>query len=60
MNDQIEVTTDELKLDSEKLKRMLQRVYRIERENSKTGSKTDKKMKEEICSIIEEEAKKCY
>lgn len=60
MNDQIEVTTDELKLDSEKLKRMLQRVYRIERENSKTGSKTDKKMKEEICSIIEEETKKCY
>lgn len=60
MNDKIEVTTDELKLDSEKLKRMLQRVYRIERENSKTGSKTDKKMKEEICSIIEEEAKKCY
>lgn len=60
MNNQIEVTTDELKLESEKLKRMLQRVYRIERENSKTGSKTDKKMKEEICSIIEEETKKCY
>lgn len=51
---------DEITLDSEKLKRMLKRVYRIERENSKTGSKTEKKMREEICSIIEEEAKKCY
>ncbi len=60
MNDDIVNESDELKLDSGKLKRMLKRVYRIERENSKTGSKTEKKMKEEICAIIEEEAKKCY
>lgn len=60
MNDNTFNENDELKIDPEKLKRMLKRVYRIERENSKTGSKTEKKMKEEICTIIEEEAKKCY
>lgn len=60
MNNDYTNDNDKLTLDSEKLKRMLKRVYRIERENSKTGSKTEKKMREEICSIIEEEAKKCY
>ena len=57
MNNGLNETNDEIKLDSDKLKRMLQKVYRIERENTKTGSKTEKKMKE---AIIEEEAKKCY
>lgn len=60
MNNGLNETNDEIKLDSYKLKRMLQKVYRIERENTKTGSKTEKKMKEEIEAIIEEEAKKCY
>lgn len=60
MNGNYDDNNEELKLDQEKLKRMLKRVYRIERENTKTGSKTEKKMREEICSIIEEEAKKCY
>lgn len=60
MNNNYTNDNDEITLDPEKLKRMLKRVYRIERENSKTGSKTEKKMREEICSIIEEEAKKCY
>ena len=60
MNKNFNEANDEIKLDSDKLKRMLQKVYRIERENTKTGSKTEKKMKEEICAIIEEEAKKCY
>lgn len=60
MNDNNINEYDEVQLDPEKLKRMLKRVYRIERENTKTGSKTEKKMKEEICDIIEEEAKKCY
>lgn len=60
MNNNYADDNDEITLDPEKLKRMLKRVYRIERENSKTGSKTEKKMREEICSIIEEEAKKCY
>ena len=60
MNNGLNETNDEIKLDSDKLKRMLQKVYRIERENTKTGSKTERKMKEEIEAIIEEEAKKCY
>ena len=60
MNNGLNETNDEIKLDSDKLKRMLQKNYRIERENTKTGSKTEKKMKEEIEAIIEEEAKKCY
>lgn len=60
MNNGLNETNDEIKLDSDKLKRMLQKVYRIERENTKTGSKTEKKMKEDIEAIIEEEAKKCY
>lgn len=60
MNNGLNETNDEIKLDSDKLKRMLQKVYRIERENTKTGSKTEKKMKEEIEAIIEEETKKCY
>lgn len=60
MNNGLNETNDEIKLDSDKLKRMLQKVYRIERENTKIGSKTEKKMKEEIEAIIEEEAKKCY
>ena len=60
MNDGVNETNVDIKLDSDKLKRMLQKVYRIERENTKTGSKTERKMKEEIEAIIEEEAKKCY
>ena len=60
MNNGLNETNDEIKLDSDKLKRMLQKIYRTERENTKTGSKTEKKMKEEIEAIIEEEAKKCY
>lgn len=47
-------------LNKEKLVRMLNKIYRLERENSKTGKLTDKRMKEEIEKIIEEEAKKCY
>ena len=43
MNNGLNETNDEIKLDSDKLKRMLQKVYRIERENTKTGSKTEKK-----------------
>ena len=56
MNNGVNETNDDIKLDSDKLKRMLQKVYRIERENTKTGSKTERKMKEEIEASIEEEA----
>ena len=49
-----------VKLDEKKLRRMLNRIYQLERQNSKTGKFTDKRMKEEIEKIIEEEAKKCF
>lgn len=47
-------------LDAKKLRRMLNRIYNLERQNSKTEKLTEKKMKEEIQKIIEEEADKCY
>ncbi len=49
-----------VELDEKKLRRMLNRIYQLERQNSKTGKYTDKKMKEQIENIIEEEAKKCF
>lgn len=49
-----------VELDEKKLRRMLNRIYQLERQNSKTGKFTDKRMKEEIEKIIEEEAKKCF
>jgi len=50
----------EEKLDVNKTKRMIYRIYALERENTKTGRFGEKQMKEEIKKIIEEEAKKCY
>lgn len=49
-----------VELDEKKLRRMLNRIYLLERQNSKTGKYTDKKMKEQIEKIIEEEAQKCF
>lgn len=57
MSDTVNETT---KLDEKKLRRMLNRIYSLERQNSKTEKYTEKKMKEEIQAIIEEEADKCY
>ena len=37
-----------VELDEKKLRRMLNRIYQLERQNSKTGKYTDKKMKEQI------------
>ena len=54
------MTLEEKEREEKKLKRMIIRIYTLERENSKTVAKTDKKMREEIINIIEEEAKKCY
>lgn len=49
-----------IELDEKKLRRMLNRIYLLERQNSKTGKYTDKTMKEQIIRIIEEEVKKCF
>lgn len=59
MNDNHE-TDASMSLDEKKLRRMLNRIYNLERQNSKTEKMTEKKMKEEIQRIIEEEADKCY
>ena len=60
MSDIINPNDDIESLDEKKLRRMLNRIYNLERQNSKTEKMTEKKMKEEIQKIIEEEANKCY
>lgn len=60
MNDAINSNDESMNLDAKKLRRMLNRIYNLERQNSKTEKLTEKKMKEEIQRIIEEEADKCY
>lgn len=47
---------DGIKLDKTKFVRMINRVYKKERVNSKTGANNDKQMKTQIEKIIEEEA----
>ena len=60
MSDTVNTNDAAMKLDAKKLRRMLNRIYSRERQNSKTEKLTEKKMKEEIQKIIEEEADKCY
>ena len=60
MSDAINSNVESMSLDAKKLRRMLNRIYNLERQNSKTEKLTEKKMKEEIQRIIEEEADKCY
>ena len=60
MSDAINSNDQSMSLDAKKLRRMLNRIYNLERQNSKTEKLTEKKMKEEIQRIIEEEADKCY
>ena len=60
MSDAINSNDESMSLDAMKLRRMLNRIYNLERQNSKTAKLTEKKMKEEIQRIIEEEADKCY
>lgn len=50
----------EVKIEKQKLIRMVNRIYDLERENTKTGKKSEKEMKTEIQKIIEEEDKRCY
>ena len=60
MSDAINSNDESMSLDAKKLRRMLNRIYNLERQNSKTEKLTEKKMKEEIQRIIEEEPDKCY
>lgn len=58
MGDFIMEQYDDFEIDNAKLLRMMVKVHALERENSKTGLRSDKKMKEIIQEIIETEAKK--
>ena len=53
MSDAINSNDESMSLDAKKLRRMLNRIYNLERQNSKTEKLTEKKMKEEIQRIIE-------
>lgn len=50
-------TNNEKKLnfDEERTKRMIKRIFLLERDNAKTSRYGDRKMKEAIIKIIEEE-----
>ena len=47
---------NEITLEKQKVNRMVNRIYDLERENTKTGKLNEKEMKTEIEKIIEEEA----
>ena len=51
---------NEVAIEKQKIVRMVNRIYELERENTKTGKRNEKEMKTEIERIIEEEANKCY
>ena len=51
---------NEIVIEKDKIIRMINRIYKLERDNTKTGKLNEKEMKTEIENIIEEEAKKCY
>ena len=51
---------NEIIIEKDKIIRMINRIYKLERDNTKTGKLNEKEMKTEIENIIEEEAKKCY
>ena len=55
-----QMNENEVIIEKQKLIRMINRIYELERENTKTGKRSEKEMKTEIERIIEEEAKKCY
>ena len=55
-----QMNENEVVIQKQKIIRMVNRIYELERENTKTGKRNEKEMKAEIERIIEEEAKKCY
>ena len=60
MNEKQTMNENETVIEKAKIVRMVNRIYALERENTKTGKRNEKEMKAEIERIIEEEAKKCY
>jgi len=60
MLESLDVREDEIKIERSKIVRMINRIYELERENTKTKKRSVKDIKAEIEHIIEEEAQKCY
>lgn len=58
MNDIIK--NDVVEIDQNKLKRMVIRIFKLERDNTKSNKLSDRELKAAIQEIIEEEANKCY
>lgn len=52
-----QMNENEVVIEKQKIIRMVNRIYELERENTKTGKRNEKEMKAEIERIIEEEAK---
>lgn len=51
---------NETVIEKKKIIRMVNRIYELERDNTKTSKRNEREMKTEIERIIEEEANKCY
>ena len=60
MDDNMNNKEDEVIIEKQKIIRMVNRIYELERNNAKTNKRNEKEMKAEIERIIEEEVKKCY
>lgn len=54
------IESEKIVVDQERLKRMILRIYGIERANTKNAKYGEREMKDQIKSIIEGEVKKCY
>lgn len=47
-------------INVDKVKRMIYKIYSLERSNTKTGKYGEREMKDQIKTIIEEEVGRCY
>ena len=63
MNDyseQNQLGNEEEEINVDKVKRMIYKIYSLERDNTKTGKYSERDMKDQIKTIIEEELGRCY
>ncbi len=51
---------DDEEINVDKVKRMIYKIYSLERSNTKTGKYGERDMKDQIKAIIEEEVGRCY
>lgn len=54
------MNNNDVVIEKQKIVRMVNRIFDLERDNAKTGNRSEKDIKTAIENIIEEEAKKCY